>query len=269
MQRVVEEAFEAVCGRSIDDPLALSIGEDEAETVAIVGIPNLMVPETEETTEVTVPRVRVLDETVPADEGATVPFRPGDSVRPPMESLPPVTPPMPSIPPSSAGVGGGQTWIKRALAEPGHAKGAMWLVRLGFAAVVLMMVGALVWVVSMSDDAPEPSAQPPQDESVDPVATEAPSSASAGDEGSDEPPDDPSADPSTEPASEASSEPSSEASAASTGDVDAAVPASTGSAPPPAVSIDPAWPPKGATTGTSEPPSQFLKPGPLGPEMDP
>lgn len=262
MQVVVEQAFQAVCGRSIDDPLALSIGEDDAETVTkLMAIDVVSSPASvDEMTEVTVPRGRVRDEASPADEGATVPFRPGDSGRPPMASLPPITPPIASVPPAASGVGGGQTWIKQALAEPGHAKGAMWLVRLGFAAVVLMMVGAVIWILTMpKDETPDARAQPLEDAAVGGAVASAEPEAST--PGSGEEIDDEADESSPEPTATATSTVVVATSAAPT------LAAPTG--PWPTVSVDPAWPPKSAATASSEPPSQFLKPGPLGPEMDP
>ncbi|HHH27954.1 MAG TPA: hypothetical protein ENK57_06375 [Polyangiaceae bacterium] len=258
MQIVVGQAFEAVCGRSIDDPLLLSIGEEDAETVTkLMAVDSMAPPLPEEQTEVTVPRGRAVEDIVPGDE-ETVPFRPDESVRPP--AMPPPTPPMASMPPPS-NVGGGQTWIKRALAEPGHAKEAMWLVRLGFATVVLMMVGALVWVLSMPDDAPEASAQPPDTASInDAAAVSASLDAPLPESGSEE--------------GEASAEESDDEGTAAAADASSSVSAAESAPPPvtaapPTVSVNPAWPPKSAGTTTSEPPRQFLKPGPLGPEMDP
>lgn len=268
MQVVVESAFQAVCGRSIDDPLALSIGEDDAETVTkLMAVDSLPPPALDDVTEVTVPRGRVRDAASAGDEGETVPFRPGDSVKPPMASLPPLAPPMASLPPPASSVGGGQTWIKRALAEPGHAKGAMWLVRLGFAAVVLMMVGALVWVLSMpEDDTPDASAQPPEGATVSGavVSAEPVTPSPEPTESEHTPPEE-----EEDAAVESPEEPTTTPSGTATADTSVTPSDTPPPGPLPTVSVNPAWPPKSATTASSEPPSQFLKPGPLGPDMDP
>ena len=144
----------------------------------------------------------------------------------------------------------------------------MWLVRLGFAAVVLMMVGALVWVISMPEDTPDASAQPPASApSVEVSATSAQLEASA-----EEPEPEPEAEEvidleaTAEPVGSASSEPLEET---EDGGVPTAAPTASSWTPPPTVSVNPAWPPNSTGAGTSKPPSQFLKPGPLGPEMDP
>ncbi|MCA9620343.1 MAG: serine/threonine protein kinase [Myxococcales bacterium] len=170
MQEAVREAYRELTGVPIHGPLPLLVAEEDAETMMMPRI----APE-----EV---RSRLAPGDVPAS-GPPSSQRPGPSDAPPSgmpASLPPPVPIPPSVPPppihTTVAMGRPpgaepplpsgfppapalappgenpprQTWIKRALAEPGHAKRALWMVRLGVAVVVAMLVGAVVWAVTQS-----------------------------------------------------------------------------------------------------------------------
>jgi eukaryotic-like serine/threonine-protein kinase len=249
MQAVVEEAFTAVCGRSIDDPLSLSIGQDDAETVTklmAVSLPPPAIPPPP-----TAPKMPAGMPPRSAIEAATTPFRPPMASYPPIESMPP-----PLV--SSSRPGQGQTWMKQALAEPGHARQAMWWVRIGFAAVVVMLIGAIVWVVTMPNETAPESPTPEAADSTPTAAAMAPTSepsAQASTEPSAQASTEPSAEASAEPSAQASTEPSTQASSEASAAASAEQPpAPTASA----VPIDSSWPPKSAPKGPLPTKNQFL-----------
>ena len=116
------------------------------------------------------------------------------------------------------------------------------------------------------DDTPDASAQPPEGATVSGavVSAEPVTPSPEPTESEHTPPEE-----EEDAAVESPEEPTTTPSGTATADTSVTPSDTPPPGPLPTVSVNPAWPPKSATTASSEPPSQFLKPGPLGPDMDP